>query len=104
MSRRWRSCSIVLVLHTFQAVTFDAESQLEECALYMPGLPLLGLLQAFAGALEIGLSQRASVRIQVYVVYFKTNRNFIHQFPNMSDYVKDLYSNPGACSAGCHRP
>lgn len=33
---------------------------------------------------------------QVYVVYFKTNRNFIHEFPNMSNYVKDLYSNPGA--------
>jgi glutathionyl-hydroquinone reductase len=34
--------------------------------------------------------------LQVYVVYFKTNRNFIHEFPNMSNYVKDLYSNPGA--------
>jgi len=28
-------------------------------------------------------------------VYFKTNRNFIKEFPNMSSYVKDLYSNPG---------
>ena len=39
--------------------------------------------------------------LQVYVVYFKTNRNFIKEFPNMSNYVKDLYSNPGACSAAC---
>ena len=38
---------------------------------------------------------RVIVRAQVYVVYFKTNRNFIHEFPNMSNYVKDLYSNPG---------
>ena len=37
--------------------------------------------------------------LQVYVVYFKTNRNFIHEFPNMGNYVKDLYSNPGARSA-----
>lgn len=31
---------------------------------------------------------------EVYVVYFKTNRNFIHEFPNMSNYVRDLFSNP----------
>jgi len=41
-----------------------------------------------------GLTSPADL-LQVYVVYFKTNRNFIKEFPNMSSYVKDLYSNPG---------
>lgn len=31
----------------------------------------------------------------VYVVYFKCNRNFIHEFPHMSNYTKELYSIPG---------
>lgn len=31
----------------------------------------------------------------VYVVYFKCNRNFIHEFPHMSNYTKELYSMPG---------
>lgn len=34
----------------------------------------------------------------MYVVYFKTNRNFIHEFPNMSHYVRELYSIPGAAT------
>ena len=32
---------------------------------------------------------------EIYVVYFKTNRNFIHEFPNMSNYVKELYQTKG---------
>ncbi|KAK9859328.1 hypothetical protein WJX84_003362 [Apatococcus fuscideae] len=35
----------------------------------------------------------------VYVVYFKCNRNFIHEFPHMSDYTKELYSIPGVQKA-----
>ncbi|KAK9841321.1 hypothetical protein WJX74_003883 [Apatococcus lobatus] len=31
----------------------------------------------------------------VYVVYFKCNRNFIHEFPHMSNYTKELYNIPG---------
>lgn len=30
----------------------------------------------------------------VYVVYFKTNQKFIHQYPNMREYVKELYQIP----------
>ena len=39
----------------------------------------------------------------VYVVYFKCNRNFIHEFPHMSDYTKELYSIPGkpATNSAC---
>jgi len=32
---------------------------------------------------------------EVYVVYFKTNRTFIHEFPNLSNYVRDIYQTPG---------
>ena len=32
----------------------------------------------------------------VYVVYFKCNRNFIHQMPNVANYVRDMYQTPGA--------
>lgn len=28
----------------------------------------------------------------VYVVYFKTNKKFIHQYPNMREYVKELHA------------
>ena len=31
----------------------------------------------------------------VYLVYFKLNKKFIHQYPLMSDYVRELYQNPG---------
>eukprot|EP00892_Ulva_mutabilis_P007233 jgi/Ulvmu1/4882/UM020_0168.1 len=31
----------------------------------------------------------------VYVVYFKTNRQFIHQYPNMKNYVQELYNMEG---------
>ncbi|KAL4444882.1 hypothetical protein ABPG77_003932 [Micractinium sp. CCAP 211/92] len=32
---------------------------------------------------------------EVYVVYFKTNRRFIHEYPNLRGYVQDLYQTPG---------
>jgi len=32
---------------------------------------------------------------EVYVVYFKTNKKFIHQYPNMSNYVREIYQTPG---------
>jgi putative glutathione S-transferase len=32
----------------------------------------------------------------VYVVYFKCNRNFVHQMPNVANYVRDMYQTPGA--------
>lgn len=34
-------------------------------------------------------------RAQVYVVYFKCNKQFIHQYPNMREYVKEVYAMPG---------
>jgi hypothetical protein len=27
----------------------------------------------------------------VYVVYFKTNKRFIREYPNLREYVKDIY-------------
>mmetsp|Transcript_20672 Transcript_20672/g.62294 ORF Transcript_20672/g.62294 Transcript_20672/m.62294 type:complete len:388 (-) Transcript_20672:402-1565(-) len=35
----------------------------------------------------------------VYVSYFKTNRNFIHQMPNTARFVKDMYAMPEIASA-----
>ena len=32
---------------------------------------------------------------EAYVVCFKTNRNMIHQYPNISNYVKDLFQTKG---------
>ena len=32
---------------------------------------------------------------EVYYVYFKTNRTAIREFPNLSEYVKDMYQTPG---------
>ena len=48
-------------------------------------------------------TQEADVRLfmtlirfdDVYVVYFKTNRGFIHEFPNLRDYVRDVYQTEG---------
>ena len=28
---------------------------------------------------------------EVYVVYFKTNKKCIREYPNMSEYVRDVY-------------
>ena len=33
----------------------------------------------------------------VYVVYFKTNRNFIREFPNLANYTRDIFQTPGQC-------
>ena len=33
-------------------------------------------------------------------VYFKTNRSFIREFPNLRGYVQDLYQTPGAGRGG----
>jgi glutathionyl-hydroquinone reductase len=35
----------------------------------------------------------------VYLVCFKTNRRFIHQYPNMREYVKDIYQAPGVAQS-----
>lgn len=32
---------------------------------------------------------------EVYVVYFKTNKKFIHEYPNLREYVRDVYQLPG---------
>jgi hypothetical protein len=34
---------------------------------------------------------RLSPPAQVYVVYFKTNKKFIHEYPNLREYVRDVY-------------
>ena len=36
---------------------------------------------------------------EIYVVYFKTNGKTIHEYPNISGYVKDLYQTPGSLSS-----
>ena len=36
---------------------------------------------------------------EVYYVYFKTNRTAIREFPNLSEYVKDMYQTPGMLSS-----
>lgn len=36
---------------------------------------------------------------EVYVVYFKTNRRFIHEYPNLRGYVQDLYQTPGVSAS-----
>lgn len=32
---------------------------------------------------------------EVYTVYFKTNKKYIQHYPNMSNYVRDLFQTPG---------
>ena len=46
-----------------------------------------------------------------YVVYFKCNRQFIHQFPNLARLTRDVYHTPGkqlcllaASSISCLQP
>lgn len=36
---------------------------------------------------------------EVYVVYFKTNKHFIHEFPNLCNYTRDIYQTPGVAAA-----
>ena len=33
------------------------------------------------------------------MVYFKTIRNFIHEFPNLANYTRDVYQTPGVAKA-----
>jgi len=33
--------------------------------------------------------------MQAYVVYFRCNRKMIQEYPNLFNYVKDLYQTPG---------
>ena len=40
---------------------------------------------------------------EVYVVYFKTNKRFIHQYPNLSNYTRDLYQTPGGLWQLCRQ-
>lgn len=35
----------------------------------------------------------------VYVVYFKTNKRFIHQYPNLRAYTTDLFHTPGVAAS-----
>ena len=42
------------------------------------------------------LSQSLLCRFDhVYEVYFKCNKKFLHQYPHISNYVKDIYHRPG---------
>lgn len=36
---------------------------------------------------------------EVYVVYFKTNRRFIHEYPNLREYTRDIYQTPGVAAS-----
>lgn len=36
---------------------------------------------------------------QVYVVYFKTNKKLIREYPNIREYVKDIYQTPGVAES-----
>lgn len=36
---------------------------------------------------------------QVYVAYFKCNKSFIHQHPNLSGYTADLFHTPGVAAS-----
>lgn len=36
---------------------------------------------------------------EVYVVYFKTNRRFIHEYPNLKGYVQEVYQTPGVAAS-----
>lgn len=40
-----------------------------------------------------------SVSVQVYVVYFKTNKKFINQYPNLRGYTADLFHTPGVAAS-----
>lgn len=40
-------------------------------------------------------SCRVLHKLQVYVVYFKTNKKFIREYPNLLNYVRDIYQMPG---------
>lgn len=42
---------------------------------------------------------RLTTASQVYVVYFKTNRQFIHQYPNLAGYTSDLFHTPGIAAS-----
>lgn len=35
---------------------------------------------------------------EVYVVYFKTNKRCIREYPNLFNYVKEVYQMPGAAA------
>lgn len=37
---------------------------------------------------------------EVYVVYFKTNKKRIADYPNILNYVRDLYQMPGVADTG----
>lgn len=36
---------------------------------------------------------------EVYVVYFKTNKRSIREYPNLFNYVKDIYQTPGVAAS-----
>ena len=44
---------------------------------------------------ECNASPSLSHMLQVYVVYFKCNRNLIREMPNVKNYVREIYQLPG---------
>ena len=45
-------------------------------------------------------SHTACCVVQVYAVYFKTNRHLIREYPNLRNYTAEIYQMPGKCLAG----
>ena len=37
----------------------------------------------------------AELCVQVFMVYFKCNKKAIHEYPNLLNYLKDIYQIPG---------
>jgi len=40
------------------------------------------------------MSRNFVYNVQVYVVYFKTNKKFLNQYDNIREYVKEIYQMP----------
>ena len=82
------------------------------CALLLPGrlrsragLCLASLLRGVwrvpcAASASLSRAHRCSAwLLQVYVVYFKTNKKMIREYPNLLNYTKDMYQQPGVAQS-----
>jgi glutathionyl-hydroquinone reductase len=53
------------------------------------------LVRRHAAPARAAADDGAQPWLQVYVVYFKTNKKFIHEYPNLKEFTREMFQMPG---------
>ncbi|GFR42957.1 hypothetical protein Agub_g3954, partial [Astrephomene gubernaculifera] len=85
-------CGFATSQAAYDAAFEELFSALDRCEALLAGRRYLAGPQVTEA--DVRLFQTLIRFDEVYVVYFKTNKRFIREYPNLSGYIRDLFQSP----------